>query len=111
MSLFEKFLLQAISAQRVLTLFSGMKRSPSPLPSPPGRGRILPTVGKCSRLGGTACRGPCYQGRQHAVPPPWRGRNGERVSERASRGNRNVPVRRFLLALSLASLALLGADA
>ena len=56
-------------------LFSGMKRSPSPRPSPPGRGRVLPAVGKCSLLGGTACRGPCYQGRQHAVPPPGRGRN------------------------------------
>jgi len=35
----------------------------------------VPVVGKCPRLGGTACRGPCYQGRQHAVPPPWRGRS------------------------------------
>src|SRR5436189_6371430 len=35
----------------------------------PGRGRVLPAVGKGSLLGGTACRGPCYQGRQHAVPP------------------------------------------
>ena len=41
----------------------------------PGRGRVLPAVGKGSLLGGTACRGPWYQGRQHAVPPPGRGRN------------------------------------
>jgi len=63
------------SSQMKAELFSGMKRSPSPLPSPPGRGRVLPAVGKCSLLGGTACRGPCDQGRQHAVPPPGRGRN------------------------------------
>src|SRR2546427_5974359 len=38
-------------------LFSGMKRSPSPLPSPPGRGRILPAVGKCSLFSDSFQRG------------------------------------------------------
>src|SRR5439155_26662427 len=58
MSLFEKFLLQAISAQRVLTLLSGMKRSPSPRPSPQGEGE------SCRRLGNAHC----WEGPRVAVP-------------------------------------------